>query len=474
MDYQMIATPIVGAMIGYTTNWVAIKMLFRPYVEKRVLGVKIPFTPGLIPKERDRIANAIGGVVEQYLLTDEVIVSELTSETMSQNIVSIFEKELRLNEGFFDISGLLQGQDDSLLEDFCKMLSDRFFEEFTKDETVTHLSAILKEKIIEFLNQKDIRVLASENEVILSEFLEGLCRQENVEQLAIAIEGFIEQEKPILELMGVEIFDQIKEILTLNEYKMKEAILGLMHGEAFSNEAKAMITNVISNKFGALGAMFVNSDSIYESITEVVKEKLELTQISEVVSSYLAVGLSKPLNEFIPEATQKSLSLQIAQKILSTKTKQKVEEILLKMDQTPYEWINKMTSGKGEYLVNQMIQVVILELSKNRKQLQSGLTNKVIGSIKSLISAPLKISEMMSQKIRSKITDGYQLIIKKYVVKIIKTAKLSAIVEKQINTFEVKMLEEVILSIAKKELSAITWLGALLGFIMSIILLMIK
>lgn len=51
---------LVGAFIGYITNWLAIKMLFRPHHEKRIFGIKLPFTPGLIPKEKDRIAKSVG------------------------------------------------------------------------------------------------------------------------------------------------------------------------------------------------------------------------------------------------------------------------------------------------------------------------------------------------------------------------------------------------------------------------------
>ena len=41
---------LVGAVIGYITNWLAIKMLFKPHNEKRVFGIRIPFTQGIIPK----------------------------------------------------------------------------------------------------------------------------------------------------------------------------------------------------------------------------------------------------------------------------------------------------------------------------------------------------------------------------------------------------------------------------------------
>ncbi|SNZ02569.1 Protein of unknown function [Persephonella hydrogeniphila] len=66
-----ILPPVLGAFIGYITNYLAIKMLFRPFKEKRVFGIKIPFTPGLIPKRREEIAVAIAKTIEQHLLTKE-------------------------------------------------------------------------------------------------------------------------------------------------------------------------------------------------------------------------------------------------------------------------------------------------------------------------------------------------------------------------------------------------------------------
>ena len=45
-----ILPPVLGAIIGYVTNAIAIRMLFRPFNEIRVLGLRLPFTPGLIPR----------------------------------------------------------------------------------------------------------------------------------------------------------------------------------------------------------------------------------------------------------------------------------------------------------------------------------------------------------------------------------------------------------------------------------------
>lgn len=61
----------VAAFVGGITNHFAIKMLFHPREEKRLLGRRIPFTPGLIPKRKDEIAESLGHVVSDYLVTSE-------------------------------------------------------------------------------------------------------------------------------------------------------------------------------------------------------------------------------------------------------------------------------------------------------------------------------------------------------------------------------------------------------------------
>ena len=45
-----VIAPLLGGVIGYITNDIAIRMLFRPHKAKYVMGVHIPFTPGIIPK----------------------------------------------------------------------------------------------------------------------------------------------------------------------------------------------------------------------------------------------------------------------------------------------------------------------------------------------------------------------------------------------------------------------------------------
>ncbi|WP_457640415.1 DUF445 domain-containing protein [Persephonella sp.] len=68
MLIEYVVPPLLGAFIGYITNWLAIKMLFRPFEEKYIFGFKVPFTPGLIPRRRKEIALSIAETVEEHIL----------------------------------------------------------------------------------------------------------------------------------------------------------------------------------------------------------------------------------------------------------------------------------------------------------------------------------------------------------------------------------------------------------------------
>jgi uncharacterized membrane protein YheB (UPF0754 family) len=69
--WTYVVPPLAGLVIGYFTNDIAIKMLFRPYRPYRVFGWRIPFTPGLIPQNQPRLAKQIAKTIMGSLLTPE-------------------------------------------------------------------------------------------------------------------------------------------------------------------------------------------------------------------------------------------------------------------------------------------------------------------------------------------------------------------------------------------------------------------
>lgn len=86
MLLHYIIGPAVGALIGYCTNAIAVKMLFYPRKEVYLWGHKLPFTPGAIPKGKDRLAKAVGTIVSSSLVTQEDITSQLLNGDLENSI----------------------------------------------------------------------------------------------------------------------------------------------------------------------------------------------------------------------------------------------------------------------------------------------------------------------------------------------------------------------------------------------------
>lgn len=81
-----ILPPLLGAIIGYVTNRIAIKMLFRPLNPKRILGVRVPLTPGVIPRNRFDLARTIARMVSEQLLSPKALREQLDSPEFRDNL----------------------------------------------------------------------------------------------------------------------------------------------------------------------------------------------------------------------------------------------------------------------------------------------------------------------------------------------------------------------------------------------------
>jgi len=90
---KYISGPLIGSLIGYFTNFIAVKMLFYPRKEVKVFGHRLPFTPGVIPKGKPRLAHAIGKAVGETLITKEDIEARILSPEISRKLTdAVFEK----------------------------------------------------------------------------------------------------------------------------------------------------------------------------------------------------------------------------------------------------------------------------------------------------------------------------------------------------------------------------------------------
>ncbi len=83
---------VIGGVIGYITNYIAIRMLFQPYEAKYIGKWQIPFTPGIIPRRKDAFAEALGAAVfEKFFNWDDLELVFLSDAFCSQVCTQITE-----------------------------------------------------------------------------------------------------------------------------------------------------------------------------------------------------------------------------------------------------------------------------------------------------------------------------------------------------------------------------------------------
>lgn len=84
-------TPVIAALIGYVTNYIAVVMLFRPHRPVRLLGLPLQ---GLVPRRQKEIAQSLGAMIERDLFSHADIQRALQSVETSEEAASFLNEQV--------------------------------------------------------------------------------------------------------------------------------------------------------------------------------------------------------------------------------------------------------------------------------------------------------------------------------------------------------------------------------------------
>ena len=91
---QLLVMILISGAIGWITNWVAIKMLFRPHKEINLGLFKIQ---GLIPKRKAEIGSGIANIIQNELISVKDVISNIDREEFSKRLNSLIDEVLDRN-----------------------------------------------------------------------------------------------------------------------------------------------------------------------------------------------------------------------------------------------------------------------------------------------------------------------------------------------------------------------------------------
>ena len=91
LHWNLLSIPFIAALIGWVTNFIAIKMLFRPRKPRNLLGLRLV---GLIPKRQSELAIKIGQAIERDLLSHRDVQAAMQSPEVEQEIKNLIQDQV--------------------------------------------------------------------------------------------------------------------------------------------------------------------------------------------------------------------------------------------------------------------------------------------------------------------------------------------------------------------------------------------
>lgn len=159
--WKWVLPPLVGLFIGWLTNYLAIKLLFRP---KRPVRIGPFVLQGIFPKNKSRLADRLGNVVQRDLISYEDIRKRLEdpesmhemAEQVSEHVETMIRDRLhktKLQQVVIP-EGIIQRIHEMVTSDIEKTLPLLIDKYIDKLEQKVDIHAMVRQKVIQLSDEK--------------------------------------------------------------------------------------------------------------------------------------------------------------------------------------------------------------------------------------------------------------------------------------------------------------------------------
>ncbi len=194
MEFFILITimAIIGSLIGGLTNHLAITMLFKPYAPKYLFGMRLPFTPGVIPRRREEASTKLGNIIMGHLLTPEVFIEKLQSDNTKSFLTLFVDQQLETMEREkWSISYVLERIHPSLSEKILTSLNEEM-----RNYVINYGDSIYDAKIDALIpsdaRQNIDQYVADAHEMMISKVRSYVTSDDGYQDIYTMIDEFIE------------------------------------------------------------------------------------------------------------------------------------------------------------------------------------------------------------------------------------------------------------------------------------------
>jgi len=527
MNWQQAAlTVLVGSLIGYVTNWIAIRMLFRPRHEIRIMGMHLPFTPGVIPRGKKRLAESVGEVVGGMLLTDENVLRHMLQPGVEEQVrhrvnnrlaeltargatvgdllgVSSADSETGADtgDGGYVETGIVPGLTPGLVrEELAGLLAGTAAGLLQNNDLRRPLALFAASAIYDTLDRPVGSVAGSPEFAALKDSLEQLpgkilARDEvSLElraRLAKKIENLLNSPEPVGSYLPGAARDGLHQLIADQTPRIAAALEQYLSSPGVRQAIKNRIEDFFEGT--ALKRMLNGMFQLAGTGPDAIVRRLARELASFLSDEQNRAELEERLHILVDEALEKSVAETTAV-LDAAARREKAAEIadwLLDKLHRPETLAPLLDALEGMLATNShrtwrelfyldelglpgmledYLDRLLVRLAE-REQEEHHLERLAGQAVDGLLSASLsRVLELLPPQLAANpgepVLQLYRYAVRQHIPGLLSFFDITGMVRQRVEELDVLQVEEMLLGIVRRELVAITWLGALLGAVL--------
>ena len=499
---------------GYAGAWLAVRMLFRPRKPVKFLGITI-FPQGMIPRHRDRLANAIGKAVGEELVSQETILEQLTGKDFLRNkiqaVVDSYTDELLSHDYPSLIEALPKNVREPVLDAIAALqhkVAEHIENVLKSEESLQTITGFVERRVDDVLSQRVSEVIDDEIFTRILGFLEERIHvaihaksfEENVRDfISRRIDGLVKTDTPLGAMFTDDSIALLKEKANDQIEPVVHQLTDLAAAERTRNQIGALIKREVHEYYEGLPffkKIFVSrenllgevDDLVNKSLPKRIEETLKGDFFAEEARVFIANSidnaLARPLPDLIgtinPEQMDR-LKAQITKALLGLLQSEEtmrgisayITDTLQKLRPHSIDSIMRVVHPESEAKLKSMLSKGLLNVISRPET--SNIINSVLASqVERLMAAPIgKLSDHIAEdKVRQasvSLTDAIVTAVDQKLPDAIREFDVGGVVREKILNYPAEKLEALVLSVAKEHLRTIELFGALFGFFIGVL-----
>ena len=522
MDWrEAISIIAISAFVGYITNWVAIRMLFRPRREWKIWGRRVPFTPGLFPQRRKELAVSLGQAIREHLLTDTAFAERLAEPELRTRVRATIEKYFSelLQRAWPSLPALIpesfQPSWQQLLQKFQEQVGLRVSTLLTHPELENFVRAQIKAKLDEWVEKpladlvpsQYLEKLPDHAGTLIARLAQDESLHKNIDRLlAERIRALLSEDRPLHEFLPAELKAAIYSKLADHLPVFMEQFAGVLEDEQIKKRIRVHVYEMVDTTL----AQVFREDSLWDRIkfgflegyfisTEELKARIDQS-LDEAAPRLRQLVQQRAVHERVHQALANALENLFARRLSELKI---TPETIAPLREHATQWFAEMTQQpsfqthisswlRGQLQIAQSkslkelapdlldsgelsewVSAQLLTLLQEERTAKT-LTRIARGEIEKLLQQPIgKLDRFVSPELFDEVCDfatGRLLgLLQRELPQILQTIDLEKLIASEVDKLSVEEVEELVLRVTGHQLSAITWFGAILGGLIGLI-----